>query len=164
MRDRIFYAICFGFIFGVFLRSLVFLNLYLVTLLCVISFALVLFFSLISKNKCGIIISVFVLIFSFGVFRFHITDNPAPSVFESQVGQAVNFSGIVVYEPDIKENNQKLTVEVNQSGEKTKILTSVNLGEDFKYGDEIIFTGKLQKPENFITDQGKVFDYVNYLR
>ena len=48
--------------------------------------------------------------------------------------------------------------------EKTKILATVDFGEDFKYGDEVKFDGKLEKPENFITDQGKEFDYINYLR
>jgi competence protein ComEC len=40
----------------------------------------------------------------------------------------------------------------------------VDFGEEFKYGDEISVSGKLEKPENFTTDQGKNFDYVNYLR
>jgi len=173
MQNRIFYSICFGFIFGVLLRSLVSLNFYLAVLLCGISFALVLIFSLVVKNKWGIIFSVFILAFSFGILRFHIVDKPAPEIFESQVGQKVNFSGIIIDEPDTRENNQKLTVEVEANPtslklrgakEKTKILASVGFGEDFKYGDGINFSGKLEKPENFITDQGKEFDYINYLR
>ena len=43
-------------------------------------------------------------------------------------------------------------------------MLSANLDEEFKYGNKINFEGKLEKPENFITDQGKEFDYVNYLR
>ena len=79
------------------------------------------------------------------------------------MGQKVNFSGIIVDEPDVRENNQKLTIEVLVPA-KTKILATVNLGENFKYGDEVDFSGKLEKPENFMTDQGKDFDYINYLR
>ena len=41
---------------------------------------------------------------------------------------------------------------------------TANLSEDYRYGDEINFSGKLEKPENFITDQGKNFDYINYLK
>ncbi|MES3032344.1 MAG: ComEC/Rec2 family competence protein, partial [Patescibacteria group bacterium] len=44
------------------------------------------------------------------------------------------------------------------------ILVSTSLDEDYKYGDEINFTGTLKKPGNFITDQGKEFDYINFLR
>lgn len=163
MRDRIFYTICFGFLFGVLLRSFVFVNLYFVILFCVISFALFLFFTVVSKNKWGILISIFVLTFCFGIFRFHSADVPPPDVFESQVGQKVSLSGKIIDEPNIKENNQQLTVETKIGKDTTGILLSVGLDEDYKYGDQINFTGVLRHPENFITDQGKTFDYVNYL-
>ena len=175
MRDRVFYSTCFGFLFGILLRSFVFVNLYFVILISVISFALFLFFSLISKGKWGIIFSIFIFAFCFGIFRFNAIDVGVPKIFESQVGQKINFSGVVVDEPDVRQNNQQITVEVDSQGRtsnsfdvrpfsKTKILISADLDQDFKYGDEINFTGKLEKPENFQTDQGKTFDYINYLR
>ena len=158
------------------LRTFVFVNLYIVFLLSVISFFLLLFFSFISKDKWGIIVSVFVLTFSLGILRFHLSDNPAPRFFESQVGQKVNFSGEIVDEPDIRENGQKLDVEINEGkgltldslkatpSPATEILVTTDFEQDFKYGDAINFSGKLAKPENFATDQGKEFDYVNYLK
>jgi competence protein ComEC len=164
MRDRIFYVICFGFLFGVLLRSLVLVNIYFTVLLTVIALALFLFFSLISKNQWGIIVSVFVLAFSLGIFRFHLVDVSNPAIFESRVGQKVSFLGEIVDEPNIKENNQQLIVEVLEEKAETKILLSAGLEADYKYGDMINFSGILKKPENFITDQGKEFDYVNYLR
>ena len=164
MRDRIFYSICFGFVFGVLLRSFVFVDIFTVMFLVVIIVALILFFTLISKNQWGIITGIFILAFSFGIFRFNMVDIPTSIIFESQVGQKVSFSGIIIDEPDMRENNQKLTIEAQSGDQKTKILATINFGEDFKYGDKINFSGKLQKPENFITDQGKVFDYVNYLK
>jgi len=164
MRDRIFYIICFGFLFGVLLRSFVFVNLYFVILFGVIFLTLLLFFSLISKNKWGIIASVFVLAFCLGILRFHLVDIPAPGIFEFNVGQKISLSGKIIDEPNIGESNQKLTIEARNGGNKIEILLSTDLGEDYKYGDEINFSGKLAKPENFITDQGKEFDYVNYLR
>lgn len=164
MRDRVFYSICFGFAFGVLLRSLIFINIFTILLLSTISFALFIFFTLISKNKWGIVAGVFVLSFSFGVFRFSLVDKSAPAVFESQVGQAMFLKGEIIDEPDKRENNQKLVVETNVLKSETKILVTVPLDEDFKYGDVISFYGELKKPDNFITDQGKDFDYVNYLR
>ena len=164
MKDRVFYAICFGFIFGVFLRSFVFVDIFLLTLLGVIVLALILFFILISKNKWSLIVCFFVLTFCLGIFIFHIADKSAPIVFESEVGQKVSYLGLIIDEPDIRENNQKLTIETQVGKEKTKILATVNYDGYFKYGDQINFYGKLEKPENFITDQGKDFDYVNYLR
>ena len=136
--------------------------------------ALILFFTLISKNQWGIIIGIFILAFSFGIFRFNIVDKPAPNLLESRVNQKISLSGKIIDEPNLRENNQKLTVLAKLDNNDTnsamaenvsvEILLSTGLDRDFKYGDEISFTGKLEKPENFITDQGKEFDYVNYLR
>jgi len=165
MQDRIFYASCFGFIFGVLLRSFVFVNLYLIILFGLIAFVIILFYTFISKDdKWGIIIGVFILAFSFGIFRFNMVDVSAPIVFESQVDKKSIFSGEIINEPSVGENNQKFSVEIQNKKEKTRILISANLNEDFKYGDEINFKGVLEKPENFITDQAKEFDYINYLR
>jgi competence protein ComEC len=164
MRDRIFYSICFGFILGVLLRSFLFFNFYFIALLSMISLALFLFFTLVSKNKWGIIVSIFVFALCLGIFRSHTIDVPAPIVFESQAGKEASFSGKIIDEPDIRENNQKLTIETKIGQEKTKILATTNFGENFKYGDQVNFSGTLEKPENFITDQGKNFDYINYLK
>jgi len=180
MRDRIFYSICFGFLFGVFLRSfpafggtppeaVVF---YLALLFCLIAFGLLLFFLVrrsfseggynISFCHWGIVVSIFILAFCFGIFRFHTVDIGAPKVFESQIGQTQNFQGEIIEEPDVRQTNQLLTVQIPSPG--TKVLISTDLSQSFKYGETITFTGKLKKPENFLTDQGKTFDYINYLR
>ncbi len=162
MQDKIFYSSCFGFIFGVLLRSFVFVNLYLVIWFGVVALLVILFFCIVKNFGMGLIISCLILFFSLGILRFDMVDKPNPEFFESQVGGKVTLSGEIVDQPDITENNQKLTVLVAPS--TTKILVTVPFGEEFKYGDEINFKGILQKPENFITDQGKEFDYINYLR
>jgi competence protein ComEC len=164
MRDKILYGASFGFVLGVLWRSFIFTDFYINLLIGVVSLALFLFFYLVSKNKWGIIFSIFLLMFSFGVFRFHISDKSAPENFESKVDVKSDFAGEIIDEPDIRETNQKLTVEVNESNNKTEILLTTGLDENYKYGDSINFRGKLEKPENFETDYGKEFDYVNYLR
>jgi len=68
--------------------------------------------------------------------------------------------GEIVDEPTMGENNQKLIVQTKE----TIILITTDFENNYKYGDIINFSGKLEKPENFITDQGKEFDYINYLR
>lgn len=173
MRDRIFYSICFGFLLGVLLRSFVFVNLYLIILFVLIFTGLFLFFIVIENNNWGIITSVFILALCFGIFRFHMVDIGAPKIFESKVGQTQTFQGEIMDEPDVRQTNQLLTVEISQgwtSGApgvqpfSTKVLVSTDLSQSFKYGDAINFTGKLKKPDNFLTDEGKTFDYINYLR
>ncbi len=164
MRDRIFYSICFGFIFGVLLRSFVSINLYFVLVLSLIGFALVLFSSIVSKNKLSILLGVFIFAASFGVLRLEFKEFGEHYPYDLVLGQEVLATGEIVDAPDIRENNQKLVVEEDVSGIRTKILVAADLGQDFKYGDEVRVSGKIEKPENFTTDQGKEFDYVNYLR
>ncbi|MGH7249783.1 MAG: ComEC/Rec2 family competence protein, partial [Minisyncoccia bacterium] len=151
-----------------------FVNLYFAIWFSVISFILI-FFSYFIKLKWGVVAGIFILTFSLGIFRFHINDLPNPQILESQVGHKVSLSGEIVDEPDTRENNQKLVIETSSLRQelglskglafpRSKILVTVGLGDDFKYGDEVNFSGKLAKPENFTTDQGKVFDYINYLK
>ncbi len=180
MQDRIFYSSCFGFIFGVFFRSFlpaqvgIFVNFYFTLFLAFLAVALIFYFSLV-KFKWGIIAGIFVLAFALGILRFHMVDHPAPEVFESVVFEKVELTGEIIDEPDIRENNQKLTILVAPQGlafmdakaktfPTTKILVTTGLEEDFTYGDEINISGKLEKPENFMTDQGKEFDYISYLK
>lgn len=164
MRDKIFYTTCFGFLFGVLLRSFVFVNLYFIVLLGFISLTIVLFFSLISKNRWGIVLSVFIVAFSFGIVRFAVSDKKAPDFFLEREDSVVSLYGEIIDEPSIKEKSQQLLVKTNLKEEKTKILINTDFSDDYKYGYKISFVGTLETPENFITDQGKIFDYVNYLR
>src|SRR6185369_3954515 len=129
MRDKIFFSICFGLIFGVLLRSFVFGNFYFSALLGLIGVALILFFSFVSKNKWCVVVSIFVLAFALGIVRFHLADVLAPPSFESQVGTEVSLWGEIVDEPSIGENNQKLTVEMIIGGDKTNVLISTSLNE-----------------------------------
>lgn len=105
----------------------------------------------------------FLLIFAFGVLKVLLFPAEPPAFFENQVGEKAEFLGLIVDDPERRENNQKLVVEVEEGRDKTKILTTVPLGEEFVYGDRVSIVGKLEKPENFITDTGKEFDYINYL-
>jgi competence protein ComEC len=164
MQDKIFHTVCFGFLFGVLVRSLFFINIYFSMLAGIITLALILFFTLVSKSKWGLIASVFIFAFSLGILRFSVADVPNSAAFESQVGKKVTLSGEIIDEPNIKENSQQLTVQAETGKDITGILLSVSLGESYKYGDKINFTGTLKKPENFLTDTGKEFDYINYLR
>jgi len=164
MKDKIFYSICFGFIFGVLLRSFISVDLYFTLFVLLISVFLILFFSLISKSRAFLLLFIFVAFFSVGVYRYHVVDSKLVDVFTDGVDQKVSLTGVIVDEPDNRENNMKLLVRTNIEGNEVKILVTVNLGEDFKYGDSIQFSGKLSKPENFTTDTGKEFDYINYLR
>ncbi|MFA6324965.1 MAG: DUF4131 domain-containing protein [Candidatus Paceibacterota bacterium] len=105
-------------------------------------------------NKWGIIFSIFLLFFSFGILRFYSYNKIIPIL---PIDQEVKLSGKIINEIDIRENNQKLVVDLNS---KLKILITTDFSKDFEYGDEINFSGKLIKPENFTNDQGKLFSFL----
>ncbi|MES2416304.1 MAG: ComEC/Rec2 family competence protein [Patescibacteria group bacterium] len=115
------------------------------------------------KDKIFYVICLALILISVARLFFFL-DKPGPEVFENNVGEKVSFKGIIIDEPDIREKNQKITVEVKVGNEETKVLITAGLDEDFNYGDEISVIGKLEKPENFLTDQGKTFDYIHYLK
>lgn len=168
-RDRIFYAIVFGFILGVFLQSFLFLDFYICILFCVIAFAIILLYGFLFKNKWGIIIGFFLLAIFFGVLRFISIDINGVKFLDSKIDQEISIGGIIIDNPEIKENNQKLVIRTSSPKpgfweEEVDILLSVDFAQEYQYGDFVNIVGKLEKPENFVTDYGKEFDYINYLK
>jgi len=69
--------------------------------------------------------------------------------------------GRVVKEPDVRETNTKLTIETrfpNGNRVSSRVLVTVSRYPEYKYGDELKITGKLQTPPVF-----EGFNYKNYL-
>src|SRR3989344_1875911 len=96
MRNKIFYSICFGFIFGVLIRSYTIVDFYITGVLAMISVALFLFFLFVSKNKLGIIISVFIFCLTLGILRFGGAEIAPSQIFESKAGEEISVSGLVI--------------------------------------------------------------------
>jgi len=165
MLDRIFYSISFGYIGGVFLGSGFEIDFYWNILLTFLSLISIIFFYIISRNKWGMIASFFILFLSFGILYFNYFNNkPAPIFLERQVESEVSLTGVIIDDIEEREAGLRLVIKVGEQDEKANVLVSTDLGQDFSYGDEVLFSGKLEKPENFTTDNGKEFDYINYLK
>ena len=164
MKDKAIYAICFGFILGIFVSSFLYINLY--TNIFIATLAGVAFFisNFVYKSKWGIISAIFFVSISLGVLRFNIALSGENLIFEDRIGDYVSISGVVMDSPAIGDKNQKLNIQIKEGGEMTEIIVTTNLNEEYKYGDELYIRGTIEKPENFETEQGKVFDYINYLR
>lgn len=107
------------------------------------------------------LISLFLLAISLGVIRTEIASwKFGQSPLINLVGKEVELSGVVIAEPDYKERTVQLFVET----ETDKILVSTDRLKEFSYGDKISVKGKLNVPDEFVTDLGRVFDYKNYLK
>ena len=165
MRDNIFYCISIGFVLGVLLRSFFIFNIFHYLFISFLALVFVLYFSFFSKNKKVLISILFITIFLFvGIWRFGVSERQYPSYLENNLLQKVTLEGVVVDEVEKREFNLKAIIEVKNKKEKTNILLSLPFGTEISYGDRLRISGKLEKPENFTNSQGKLFDYVSYLK
>jgi len=126
-------------------------------------------------NKHILFLPLLILFFSLGLLRCSISNNERGIfLLNNLVDSDQIMVGVVVDEPDERENTTKLTVVLkeikilksltSQSLEnEVKVLLTVPHYPEFKYGDEISFSGLLEKPENFSTENGREFDYISYL-
>ena len=183
-----------GFVSAIFICSFIKLGfsffLFLI-LLSIIIFISKKFFVIDLKEKRVIfLISIFVFSFAIGVLRYEIKDIKNNDIYLSaNLGKKVLIEGIISDEPNRKDKTVMLTVDfkkiifatssVSVSGRPAcatcvvagRGIISTDLYPEFKYGDMIKISGKLEKPENFpSTSLGtsslssiNSFDYVSYL-
>ena len=101
------------------------------------------------------------LFFGLGLLRVEVSnwqfDN---SSLEASLGTEVVLEGIVVREPDYREKSVQLYVD---TGEDLLLVTADRLSK-ISYGDVVEFSGELERPESFVTDLGRTFDYPKYLQ
>lgn len=159
MRDKIFFTSIFAFLIGVLIRSFLFLPSAVLVYFLVASLVfLILFF--VTKKEISVLIFFGLVFGAAGIFRFHYVDvNQPKNVFDDLVGTEVSFEGVILEEVDRRENSQRLIVGF----EGVRVLASASLYPEFSYGDKVSVSEKLSKPENFTTDVGKEFNYVDYL-
>lgn len=97
-----------------------------------------------------------------GLIRFNISDNLVNQGLPDCSPSSNPCSGLIIANPDQRDSSTRLIVRLDDYD--TKVLVFVDNFIDYSYGDRVALTGKFKKPENFLTDQGEVFDYKNYLR
>lgn len=148
---------------GILFRSFFNLGLSFSIFLIALSGVIFLFYYL-NKNKgqSFVWISIFILFAGVGVLRFDVADlNKGSLVLDEVVGQEVVLEGVVVDEPDERENNTRLIVNFIDTGSKAIITADIH--PRFSYGDKVSINGELLKPKNFVGEDGDSFDYVSYL-
>lgn len=74
-------------------------------------------------------------------------------------------TGIITSEPLQKPTYQQLIVMLSADNprQNPRVLVKAETYPLYNYGDEIKFRGKIDRVETFETDDGKVFDYPQYL-
>ncbi|MBI4117934.1 MAG: ComEC family competence protein [Parcubacteria group bacterium] len=127
------------------------------------------YYSLIRSNRrivfhAALVTGVALFAVGFGMLRYDVTDmrqgNPA---LDQKTETHVVLQGVTIDEPDIRETHTKLLFK---TPEGVKILLTAEHYPEFRYGDELVVRGTLQKPKNVVRDEeepGRPFDYVAYL-
>ncbi|TAL49344.1 ComEC family competence protein [Patescibacteria group bacterium] len=108
------------------------------------------------------IIALTLLFFAVGVARYEVKDlsAPHPALLE-RVGERASVTGVVVEEPEHRETYELYIIRASEfDGEK--ILVRAELYPQFDYGDEVKFSGRLDRP-GAIEEGGRIFDYAAYL-
>ncbi len=105
-------------------------------------------------------IFIIIILVSIAIVRFFFFLPGAPD-YGDAVDKSVSVEGIVVEAPDVRLNNQRLTI--NPTNQESNILAVVDKDVGASYGDMVRVSGILETPENFITTSGKEFNYERYL-
>jgi len=174
MTDKFFYSIIGGFSIGIVVTSFLDFGFWMSIWFFAVAIVIVFYLQFVNKlnwRDRSTLFIIPVLIFSIGLgsLRMAIKNNTAgQSGLASLVGTKAVLKGIIVDEPDEREGYTQLTVLVSSGEEgekkfKEKILVRADSFIDLKYGDAVQFSGKLEKPENFSSEDGRTFNYKAYL-
>ncbi len=126
---------------------------------------------MIERRFVMIFVAIVFLGLALGCGRFIFwRDTPTDHQVDIAVGTQVIVSGIVIDEPDIRENNTHISVEFKEiendspKGVYGSALVFVPRYPEYKYGDVLKLSGKLEYPKAFTEADGRIFDYPAYLR
>ncbi len=96
------------------------------------------------------------LIFIASIFVYSFIKAPQDEGLSQYYDQEINFTGIIINEPEQRINQQKF--EFRSDLWKGKILITTELYPEYKYGDKLEIFGRLKEPAQF-----EDFDYWAYL-
>jgi competence protein ComEC len=152
-RSKLFCLLIICFILGVFCASLFSIpNLWVYWALTPLVMGLGGFYFFGEKFSAGLFLCL--TIFCLGVFRLNTSFKA--NEFADLFGKKQKIEGLVVEDPDLRLDKQLLTVRPKNYTQN--ILVTVNLSQEFFYGDEVAIEGKIEEAKNFSD-----FDYKGYL-
>ena len=108
-------------------------------------------------------VSVFMVLALVGGVRTAVVPDALPACLESLVGTSVTLHTIVTADPDIPESTQRVRVAIDDESSRTQILVVLERYPILHYGDSLLVTGVLTRPDSFETDGGRSFDYPHFL-
>ncbi|MEI6238337.1 MAG: ComEC/Rec2 family competence protein [bacterium] len=124
---------------------------------------------LIRARSYSLLIIIFICVV-FGMFHSAQYIYFKPKDADIFIGKKVTVRGFISDKPDERENSVRLIIaplfirgqnrEIKNSGD---VLVIAPRFGGYEYGDEISLSGVLKKPENIVSEDGRIFDYEKYL-
>lgn len=169
--SRMIVPLLIAFLVGVFFATTLFPSFTFACFLFFLSFALIILSLFKPHSRNFIFIGLLFIAFGLGILRF--TSWKSGSVdrlLESRVDTVIRAHGVIVDEPDIREDKIHLIVLLDgvEEGNATtsvegKALLIVPAYPVYAYGENIFITGKMSLPRSFAGDDGRIFNYPEYL-
>ncbi len=159
------------FLGGVFIASVIEVSIVSAVALVFISLLYALMqFSLRSKRMLGV--SFLFLALSAGILRFVFWDTYSITQVETVNSETkVTLVGVISDEPDVRESKTHLILRILGQKKHAEILEShgnillvVNRFPEYHYGDQLEVTGILKAPDMFHNNDGRIFNYPDYLK
>ncbi len=152
-------AICVGFSLGI--LTFVFQHIFFGTsIFLLVCFLFCIFLLKPEKRKSYFLLFMLLLVMGILGFTYTFIRERKPSqILLEKKETPVMLVGRVVSNPIVSENKTDFQFKTDEG----KIKTTIFSQQDISFGDTLIVKGLIKQPENFQTETGKVFDYVNYL-
>jgi competence protein ComEC len=171
MNAHILWALVLGFVTGVFLRSLVPLEVAFVGFMALLGSAALLL-GILERKKLRACVLVAVALFACasGIARMGAAVVTTDPILDTRIGEKVVLEGVVSHEPDAREASTRILLRAGTIiyGSATTsvsagvlVITSAHVG--VAYGDLVRAEGTLRLPEAFETGEGREFNYPAYL-
>jgi len=133
-----------------------------------IVFFVCIFFLTITKKKIFVILTIVTLFSTLTIWRGAVTFTKSKILEYND--KEISVSGEIVNEPDIRESNTRLIVELYSleiNDQKIflneKMVVTIPTYPEFLVGQKLKITGKVLLPENFSNDSGIEFNYIKFL-
>jgi len=100
---------------------------------------------------------------SLGMLRTLCAPHALPAAFAPLIGTDVSLEGVIAADIDTRETSQRVTVEIQKDGARTRVLAVAPSYPALSYGERVTMRGRLERPAPFDGDNGRTFRYDRYL-
>lgn len=165
MKTKYFLGFIVSFVVGIAAESILDFG-YSFALLCAFLSVLVYLIPRVRALCENVLFVSFVLLgLSLGIFRIDVSGvNTVEHRLDNLVGKTLELKGIIIDEPDVREEYTNVVLETEVTPGKSLVLVRVPAYPELSYGDEVVAKGKIIIPKNLpAKDSLRAFDYRAYL-